>query len=646
MDKRNQQIIELLRKNTNHSSPATASYISDYIGCSVRTVKSCIAAIKNEYPGLILSSSKGYTISDNYEKEIPMDEHNPIPQTPVERASYLITRLINSSTPISVAMLCDELCISDSTLYTTLKKVEHQISSYHLSIRNSKDHIQIVGKETSKRRLISSILYLESNLHFLSIDSIQKSFSQLDVFYIHEMVSESLLEAHYFINDYSLINLTLHLTIAIDRIKNSQTIQNSSANEYTHENHPDLDLAQKIANNLQEYFDITFSHNEISEIALLILSRATTINNETLHMNELRTYISSSNLELVDLLFHELKDTYGIHIDSEEFYVRFALHISNLMLRSKYQYMIRNPLTLSIQNSCPLLYEISAQLAGLVYEQTGFLISNDEITYIAFHLGSAFEVQAQLKSKINVVILCPTYYDMGNQLVNQLMNNFSDDLYISNVVTNEQDLNKLQTVPEFLISTIPLGHEYSYPFIQIHPFMASIDYTLIRKKIQKLHLNQLREKFENNLNYLIKETFFERTSAYTNRNDVIHHIATKLMAEGYIDEDFESQVLQRDNISSTAFFDYAIPHTLKMNAKKSAIYVMISETPIIWSDNHPVHLVLLLCFSKNDRTIFNETFEPLSMIMTNNTNVKNLLTATSSNDLIYFLTHAPGAFIV
>ena len=118
------------------------------------------------------------------------------------------------------------------------------------------------------------------------------------------------------------------------------------------------------------------------------------------------------------------------------------------------------------------------------------------------------------------------------------------------------------------------------------------------------------------------------------------------MAEDYIDEDFETQVLQRDNISTTAFYDYAIPHTLKINAKKSAIYIMISETPILWCDNHPVHLVMLLCFSKNDRTIFNETFEPLSMIMTNNTNVKNLLTATSCNDLIYFLKNAPGAFLV
>ena len=404
-------------------------------------------------------------------------------------------------------MLCDELCISDSTLYTTLKKVENQISSYQLSIKNSKDHIQIVGKETSKRRLISSILYSESNLHFLSVDSIQKSFFQLDVFYIHELVSESLQSAHYFINDYSMINLTLHLTIAIDRIKNAQTIQYSSTNEYTPENHLDLDLSQKIPHHLQEYFDITFSPNEISEIGLLILSWATAIDNKTLHVSELGNYISNATLQLVDLLFLELKDTYGIHIDSEEFYVRFALHINNLMLRSKYQYMIRNPLTLSIQNSCPLLYEISAQLAGLIYEQTGFLISNDEITYIAFHLGSAFEVQAQLKSKINVVLLCPTYYDMGNQLVNQLTKNFSEDLYISNVITNEQELNKLQTIPELLISTIPMGQEYRFPFIQIHPFMASIDYTLIRKKIQKLHLNQLRDKFENNLNYLIQDTF-------------------------------------------------------------------------------------------------------------------------------------------
>ena len=59
-----------------------------------------------------------------------------------------------------------------------------------------------------------------------------------------------------------------------------------------------------------------------------------------------------------------------------------------------------------------LIYDISVSLAATIKEKTGISINDDEIAYIAFHLGSALEAQKSLTEKITVALYCPSYYDM------------------------------------------------------------------------------------------------------------------------------------------------------------------------------------------------------------------------------------------
>lgn len=102
---------------------------------------------------------------------------------------------------------------------------------------------------------------------------------------------------------------------------------------------------------------------------------------------------------------------------------------------------------------------------------------------------------------------------------------------------------------------------------------------------------------------------------------MIHYLCCKLLKHGYIDESFEPQVLAREEMSSTGFSNIAIPHALKMNAKKTGMLVYLCESPIDWGGTD-VSLVILLCFNREERYIFNEIFEPLTMILTDNSNLK------------------------
>lgn len=75
------------------------------------------------------------------------------------------------------------------------------------------------------------------------------------------------------------------------------------------------------------------------------------------------------------------------------------------------------------------------------------------------------------------------------------------------------------------------------------------------------------------------------------------YISSRLIKLDYVDSSFFEEVLKREQLSSTAFGNFAIPHSMKMKAMKTGIDVVITRNPIAW-DKYPVNLVLMICFNK------------------------------------------------
>lgn len=86
-------------------------------------------------------------------------------------------------------------------------------------------------------------------------------------------------------------------------------------------------------------------------------------------------------------------------------------------------------------------------------------------------------------------------------------------------------------------------------------------------------------------------------------------------------------------MSSTAFNLFAIPHSMEMHAKKTGLSVLISENDIVWS-NKPIQLVIMLCFKANERQIFNEIFDPITIILSDINNINKLIKCREYNEFI------------
>ncbi|MCM2535362.1 PTS sugar transporter subunit IIA [Neobacillus pocheonensis] len=327
-----------------------------------------------------------------------------------------------------------------------------------------------------------------------------------------------------------------------------------------------------------------------------------------------------------------MKMFYYIQLDEQDFFIRFVLHLRNLLVRARNNYFSKNPLKDGIKTACPLIYDISVSLAKVIKQKTEVTINDDEIAYIAFHLGSAIGSHKILSTKITAVIFCPNYYDINLRLADSINRHFSSDILITNILTDESELKKISPV-DFIISTLPIAELLNFPIVQIGLFLNGIDINSIREKMVQIKIQKKQRHFEENLRKLIVPELFEINNDIKNEVDAIHHMVKKLEAQHYVWENFEAEILEREKMSSTAFNLFAIPHSMEMHAKKTGLSVLISENDIVWS-NKPIQLVIMLCFKANERQIFNEIFDPITIILSDINNINKLIKCREYNEFI------------
>ena len=630
------KMIKLIRILSDYTEFVTAANLAANMDVSTRSIKSYIQEINSIYPEAIESSREGYRIKKPIAQQILSDSGTHIPQSSPERIVYIINSLIKNDTSVNTYDLCDEMFISYSTIKNDLQAVKSKLRKFDLQLNNNHDNLSVDGLEKNKRRLLSSILYDESNVNFVNLETIHNIFPEIDI----ELIKNSLLEIfdqfHYFVNDYSLINLVLHITIAIDRIRN-RNISTEDISRMPPLTSHEYELARNIARKIEEDFQIEYNQSEIYELALLLISRATAIDYQSITVSNLGDFISPECLSLVKELISSVDSYYYIDLTEPEFLIRFALHIRNLLQRSKNNYFSRNPLTEEIKTSCPLIYDVSVCLSGIITERTGITINDDEIAYIAFHLGSTLEAQKNLNEKVTAVLYCPSYYNTNVKLTDTINRHFSSELLITNILTDERELEKTGKT-DLVLSTVPLNSVVQYPLIQISPFFTEKDVQSVRRQLMDVKIDKRRGRFREYLEYLIIPEFFEKRDDLGDYDQTIRHMVGKMVSLGYVDEDFEEDIRAREQLSSTAFQDFAIPHAMKMQAHKTGINVLISKAPIKWNQRQ-VHIVLMLCFNRDERFIFNEIFEPLTMVLSSPENVKRLAQTENYREFIDMLTN-------
>lgn len=412
-------------------------------------------------------------------------------------------------------------------------------------------------------------------------------------------------ESNYHLNDFSFVNLMLHLLILLDSVRNDKSLVTRNwFSSWLREDKAQL-VTQMIAM-IEEAFELSLNSLEKEEIHMIFQANANYIPSNNL--KELEQIIGSDISQAVDEVLEDVRQTFGINLMSENFLVPFSLHISGLFSRAKQETSLKNPMLESLKKSFPMVYDVSVYLSLRLSALFDISISEDETAYIALHIGSELEGQKRNLSKIRTVLLCPKYMNLDEQLYEKLHQHFGNELNIQTVVSKFSEVAELDF--ELLITTLPVSDSQDFLVINVSPIFTEEQRVMLLNELGNIRLDRKKSILRQNFDDYFNEIFFTSDLKADNSDEAITEMCHVLEKEGVIHAVFTTHVLEREHASSTAFEAIAIPHSVYMDAHRTVISIAISEKGIAWG-NQKVHIILLAAINDVDRRRFTDIYEAL-----------------------------------
>lgn len=599
---------ELINYLYTHNEKVTANILSKALNLSIRTIKSYIAELNMNYPSLISSSNRGYVI-DKVKANSLLQYKDDIPQDYESRCIYIIKKtLLEKQDYIDIFDLCEELFISYSTLKKDIYKMNTSFANFKITFSSENNKLHVGGSEQNKRKLISHVMSQEVSGNFLNLTLLQESFPDYDLDDACTLIKDICKQHHYYLNDFSCVNFILHVTIMVSRINHgNHIINNNELIQVTNKN--DEKIAKELCLALEQVFNVSFNSSEILEIYILFKNNANYINNENENVSLL---VSDEIIQITKNIIKNVDEHFFINLDSDNFITPFMLHLKNLKNRLIKNNLLKNPMLDSIKISCPTIYDISTFIAYQLTLSFHENVNEDEIAFIALHVGTEIERQKKEETKVSCLLLCPEYLNITSTLHKKIMMDFGDQLTIQKSISFENEI--LGNNFDLLITTVPVLESTNYFTVLLPPFPMSYEKNKILDAIIRIENTKKSQILTNNLNFYFNEKLFYSMNEDISKSAVINELAERMINLGYVEENFKEEIWKRETASSTAFMNIAIPHPMKMSAYKTSIGVVISHKGIDWGNQHFVNVVFMIAFNKIDNKHFHALYESLVLL--------------------------------
>lgn len=599
---------ELINYLYTHNEKVTANILSKALNLSIRTIKSYIAELNMNYPSLVSSSNRGYVI-DKVKANSLLQYKDDIPQDYESRCIYIIKKtLLEKQDYIDIFDLCEELFISYSTLKKDIYKMNTSFANFKITFSSENNKLHVGGSEQNKRKLISHVMSEEVSGNFLNLTLLQESFPDYDLDDACTLIKDICKQHHYYLNDFSCVNFILHVTIMVSRINHgNHIINNNELIQVTNKN--DEKIAKELCLALEQVFNVSFNSSEILEIYILFKNNANYINDENENVSLL---VSDEIIQITKNIIKNVDEHFFINLDSDNFITPFMLHLKNLKNRLIKNNLLKNPMLDSIKISCPTIYDISTFIAYQLTLSFHENVNEDEIAFIALHVGTEIERQKKEETKVSCLLLCPEYLNITSTLHKKIMMDFGDQLTIQKSISFENEI--LGNNFDLLITTVPVLESTNYFTVLLPPFPMSYEKNKILDAIIRIENTKKSQILTNNLNFYFNEKLFYSMNEDISKSAVINELAERMINLGYVEENFKEEIWKRETASSTAFMNIAIPHPMKMSAYKTSIGVVISHKGIDWGNQHFVNVVFMIAFNKIDNKHFHALYESLVLL--------------------------------
>jgi lichenan operon transcriptional antiterminator len=622
-----------------------AGELADRLGVTTRSVRNYVTAVRERSTVAIASSPDGYRIdAGSYARHLGARPTADPQGTPRDRLHALVRRLGDAPDGLDVFALAAELHVSDSTVEADLRKVRALVEDAGLALRRTGSAVRLEGSERDFRRLLSRMFRDESAQGFLPLETVQREFASDSLRAFKTDLIRELTERGFFVNEYGVDNVLLHVAIAVDRLARApRRAEDGDGLDSPAAGVPDaqdptsgaaadptaLAIRDVLARLLAAHFDVPVPAGDVAYLALLVRTRVVTPGNEQSLATVMREHVVESDLDVVRAIVRRVKQEYLVDLEDEDFTVRFSLHLGNLVARAADRSFSRNPLARSIKTSYPMTYEIAVFIASEVQRRRGIAINDDEIAYIALHVGSHRERIARRDDRVACALVCPNYYDLHQIMRSRIEQALGADISVDAVVTRtdaDADALGVQLVIDATGSRPPADN-----VVVVQPLPTPDDIESIRRAVARVRRHARRSSMKHDLLRFLDESLFFRDLHAPDEEAMIRLLGGKMVEQGIIEPEYIEGAIERERLSSTAFTDtLAVPHSLAMTAHRTAIAIVVNDEAMRWGGNR-VHVVALVAFSASGRTSFQHVFDQFVEVFSDHRDVQAIMRASGSH---------------
>lgn len=615
MSAKQQRIDELVNALTSAGTWVSASTLSKRAGITERTVRNYIAEVNARGTHEIESSHLGYRINTGAAPAQEEDQKKTGGSMAM-RANVVLSRLVNTDGPVSVFDLAEEMGISDSTLLNTVMPRLRRIAKRYGVVIEQRDFVlDIKGSEEGLRKLLG---YMATNgsdgTYFNSLKALAAMFPDYDVQATLDALVEICQKSELFLNNYALNNLMMHLLVIFIRLRSGKTLGDTAANVHSSEIVENLAHKEQIlrcANRISAYalneFDVWLSQNDYRQVvALITLSTEAYATSELTHENLVRLMGQQFFDEVMDIVAIT-RQRYGLPAFNEDFLLQFALHVHNAWQRSLYGVPCPNPIAQLIKQDYAAVYDIAVFFAHQFATKRGQNLSEDEIGFIAYHLGAYLEEHKGTEDKASCIVVYEHYHDFVTGFLHSLEDELGNALDVVGVM-DYQTYQESGRTADIVVTTIGLRAIQPHTVL-VSPILSKRSIAKIRQEIDQVAAQRKAEAARNYASMYLTPRLFWRNAPVDGPEEAIRLMGKRCVELGYASGEYVDDVLLREQISGTAFTDIvAVPHAVSRFAEHSFIAVLHNDAPIAWGERK-VNFVLMLGLAQDDMRYFQDVLD-------------------------------------
>lgn len=432
-----------------------------------------------------------------------------------ERQAYLLTELLKHKNLQKLVVYSHKFDVSEATISNDVKAIEPILSSYGLQFsRRPGSQMALVGDEENFRKAITDYFHKhvdeESLRRMLETDDrtwqVEDYFRNQGPDSILQLVNKEILWKVIKVlkkNDSiwihrlaqsSYIGLILHITIALERMKNNDEIKMNPVLLRQIQDDPYYPQAKLLSSYFEEEFECIFPQEEIAYITLHLKgARLLHVDTSVQDTGEEELISAYEVTRLVYRLVEAFEVVADLHIKQDDLLIAgLTTHLRPALIRIKFNMEIRNPLLKQIQMQYAQIFKMTSEAVQKVSSEYGLTINQDEIGFIAIHFGAAMERRnhREIHRTVRLAVVCASGIGISSLLASKIKRIFQDDVRVE--PRSQIDVATM-TVEHYdlLVTTMPI-EKCTLPIITVNPLLSEKDVDALRFEIGRLsHSNLL-----------------------------------------------------------------------------------------------------------------------------------------------------------